>query len=181
MLTPDRCYWFNSAAKVLWIIDLSRYSPGIQPETEFLKLLGGINAEGARQRYDIALAKEDQHYAYFFISPRTKSDREAFSKARLVLWNTTFLPRQLEFDLPNGGSVKWDIPVKVKRGELTWAEAGRVTMADFAPPQPPEGWKVLGPPPSLPAADVPCATELPSTSQNCCPPRRFRFRRGHCR
>jgi TIGR03009 family protein len=144
VFTGTYLYEYSPQFKRLRIHELAPKA-GQVVEDNFLNFLFGMSAEDAKRRYDMSLAKEDQHYVYLFVSPKTPADRADFSKARLVLWATTFLPRQLEFETPNGSVIKWDIPKA--------DPAARVTATDFAPPTPPRDWQVQR---------VPRATEAPA-------------------
>jgi len=57
----------------------------------------------------------DKWYHYVRIIPKSAADRADFTEARLVLSASTFLPRQLWFQQPNGNEVTWDFP-KVDNG-----------------------------------------------------------------
>ena len=62
-------------------------------------------------------------------------------EARLVLWQQSFLPRQIEFVEPSGNPIRWDIQRIAPNAPL------RAT--DFAPPRPEPGWqRVMVPPPA---------------------------------
>jgi TIGR03009 family protein len=111
-------------------------------DNNFLSFLFGMKAEEAKRRYELSLAKEDQHWIYIDILPRDPADKADFQKARLVLSATTFLPRQLWFVQPNKNEVTWDIPrVDTSAG---------VNRNDFAVPAQPQGWNVV----RVPRADL---------------------------
>ncbi|MBX7105087.1 MAG: TIGR03009 domain-containing protein [Gemmataceae bacterium] len=157
VFTGTYLYEYSSQSKKLKIHEIAP-KPGQVVEDNFLNFLFGMKAEDAKRRYEITLAKEDQHYVYLFINPRTAADRQDFTKARLVLWNTTFLPRQLEFEQPNGGVVKWDIP----KADPT----AKVTANDFTPPTPPKDWQVIRiPRQTAPPAGIPTGGNPPQPSK----------------
>jgi len=128
-------------------------------DDNFLNFLFGLKADEAKRRYELSLAKVDQNYVYIFVNPLTPADKAEFTKARLVLWATTFLPRQLEFEIPNGGVVKWDIPKA--------DPAAKITAADFNPPQPPKDWQIQRVPRATANAGV---TPLPNNPPPQSPP-----------
>ena len=66
-------------------------------------------AEDAKRRYTIDLRGEDKNYYYLYIKPNFAADKADFAEARVALFNTTFLPREVSFRQPNGTMVKWDV------------------------------------------------------------------------
>ena len=89
---------------------------------------------------------EDQNYCYLHIVPNYPADKADFAEARLALFNTTFLPREVSFRQPNGTMVKWDVP----RIDTSAA----LSAGDFNPKEVPKDWKkeVVPPPGATPAA-----------------------------
>ncbi len=135
LCTGTFLYEYVPANRVIRIHELPTPKPGQVADDNFLSFLFGMKAEEAKRRYDLRLAKEDQWYVYIEIQPRFPADKADFHKARLVLLNNTFLPRQLWFEQPNGNEITWDIP-KIESGA-----AAKVQRTDFAPPSaPPTGW-----------------------------------------
>ena len=63
------------------------------------------------------LVNEDKDYIYVMVSARFPQDKADFQRGRLVLDNTTFLPRQLWFEEPNGNQITWDLPKIQKNRE----------------------------------------------------------------
>jgi TIGR03009 family protein len=121
--------------------------PGQPVEDNFLNFLFGMKADDAKRRYDLTLAKEDQHYVYILVTAKTPSDRTDFTQARLVLFNNTFLPRQLIFETPNQDRINWDIP--------RIDPAAKVTTADFVQPRVPADWKIEKVPAAQPTGAAP--------------------------
>lgn len=132
IFTGTFLYEYRPQSKQLRIHEMAP-KPGQVFEDSFLNFLFGMKAIEAKQRYNLSLAKEDEHYVYIFVDPINPVDRAEFSKARLVLWKSTFLPRQLEFETPNHDVIKWDIPSANANAKLT--------AADFSPPQAPKDWQ----------------------------------------
>lgn len=133
IFTGTYLYEYRPQTKQVRIHEMAQ-KPGQIVDDNFLNFLFGLKADEAKRRYELSLAKEDQNYVYMFVNPQSAADRAEFSKARLVLWANSYLPRQLEFEIPNGGVVKWDIP-KID-------PAAKITAADFNPPKPPSDWQV---------------------------------------
>jgi TIGR03009 family protein len=133
-------YEYRPQNQLLRIHELPQRGPGQGPvEDNFLSFLFGIEAREAKRRYEINLVKTDANYHYLLIKPRFPADKAEFSEARLVLWVTNLLPRQMEFIQPNGARVKWDIP------QLDTTV--RLTPSDFQPPAAPKGWNTVKVPP----------------------------------
>jgi TIGR03009 family protein len=76
----------------------------------------------------------DRWYVYLQMQPRRQADRNDFTRARLVLSRSTYLPRQLWWVQPNGNEVTWDFPRVI--------EDGVIPEAAFAAPEPPAGWRL---------------------------------------
>ena len=93
-----------------------------------------MKAEVAKQRYQLTLDREDQHYYYIMVLPRFPEEQADFQKARLVLAKQSFLPRELWFVQPNGDEVRWDIP-RIDNG-------AKLNANDFTNPQVPPGWNM---------------------------------------
>jgi TIGR03009 family protein len=149
-------YEYVPQNKVIRVHELPPPKPGQVADDNFLSFLFGMKAEEARRRYDLRLVKEDQYYVYIEILPRLPSDKVDFQRARLVLNNQTFLPRELWFEQPNGNEVKWDIP-KVESGVT-------INRNDFTSPNVPQGWNMVR---------VPRGNDVPSRPNNV-PPRVIR-------
>src|SRR5262249_48062640 len=82
-------------------------------EDNFLTFLFGMKAEDAKKRYQLTLLPpprpgDEKWYHYIEVVARTPADRADFTRARLVLMASNFLPRQLWFEQPNGNEVTWD-------------------------------------------------------------------------
>lgn len=144
LCTGTFLYQWQPGSKVINQFELPPPQPGKQAQNDFLSFFFGMKAEEAKQRYDLKLVKEDQYYVYIEVLPKLAADKADFAKARLVLNQSNFLPRQVWFEQVNGNEVMWDLPkaqrdVEVDRGE-------------FAPPaQLPAGWQYV----KVPRAESP--------------------------
>lgn len=133
VITGTFLYDFAPAQKLVRIYELPPTRPGAPPgEDNILSFLFGMKAEEAKRRYDLKLVKEDQWYIYVEVLPKLPSDKADFQKARLVLNQSNFLPRELWFEQPNGDEVKWDLPKADVNPKLS--------RTDFLQPQLPPGW-----------------------------------------
>jgi TIGR03009 family protein len=108
--TGAHLYQWLPQQKEIRVYNLPPRQPGQVVDDGFLSFLFGMKAEEAKRRYDLQLVKDDQHYIYVEIVPRFPADKADFQKARLVLLKSSFLPRQLWFQQPNGDEVLWDMP-----------------------------------------------------------------------
>jgi TIGR03009 family protein len=131
VFTGSFLYEYLPRTKTLNIHELAA-KPGQIVEDNFLNFLFGMKAEEAERRFQIGLAKEDTNYVYLLIDPKFAVDRQDFTKARMVLWATSYLPRQCEFETTNGDVVKWDI--------IRCDPMAKVSMADFQPREVPKDW-----------------------------------------
>jgi TIGR03009 family protein len=126
-------YQWVPASRVINVYELP---PGQKADDNLLSFLFGMKAEEAKQRYDLKLVKEDQWYFYVEVTPKRLEDKVDFQRARLVFTASTFLPRQVWLEDPNGNEVTWDL-TKV-------ATNVRLDPTLFAPPtQPPAGWNMI--------------------------------------
>jgi TIGR03009 family protein len=133
--TGTYVYKYEPAQKEIRYYELPRPKPGQVSEDNFLSFLFGMKAEEARRRYVLTLAKEDKDYVYVDVTPRFPADKADFSRARLVLNKTNYLPRQLWFEHPNGNETIWDIPI-LKNGMTLDRRA-------FDAPKAPAGWRIV--------------------------------------
>lgn len=123
-------------------------------DNNLLSFLFGMNAIDAKRRYELTLAKdigpENPHYIYIDVKPRFEADKREFTRAQLVLFQATMLPRRLWFEHPNGSEVMWDLP--------NMDTTVKLKPSDFTPPEAPEGWENV----RVPLADQrPPANETP--------------------
>ena len=133
--TGTYIYQFLPDQKEIRYYEMPKPKPGQVAEDNLLSLLFGMKADDAKRRYSLKMAKEDQHYIYVDIAPRSAADKADFQRARLVLNKGNSLPRQLWFEHANGNEVMWDIPnlrtdVKLDRKV-------------FDAPKTPPGWKLV--------------------------------------
>jgi TIGR03009 family protein len=146
--TGNFLYVYEPQNKIVRIHDMPTPKPGQVAEDNFLSFLFGMKAEEARRRYEMKLAQEDKWYVYIEILPRFPADKADFAKARLVLNNQSYLPRELWFEQPNGNEVKWDIPKIVNGAALNRTE--------FTSPSTPSGWQMVrAPKANVGAGNVP--------------------------
>lgn len=133
--TGNHLYQFAPHQKEIRVIPLPQSKTGQLGDDNLLSFLFGMKATDAKERYDLKLAKEDQHYLYVEIVPRRTQDKVEFQKARLVLHKDSFLPRQLWFQQPNQDEVIWDLP-RIDSG-------AKLNLKDFDAPAVPQGWKLV--------------------------------------
>jgi TIGR03009 family protein len=134
LLSGNNLYEYRSQAKKLTIHQLPPPAAGQVADENQLGILFGMKAIEAKRRYEIRLVKEDQWWIYLEILPRTADDRADFTKARLILYAPTFLPRQMWFEQPSGNQVTWEIP------EIDTTL--NLKPDDFRAWQPPQGWQI---------------------------------------
>ncbi len=133
--TGTYLYQFVPAQKEIRVYQALNPKSGQATDDNALSFLFGMKPEDAKRRYDLKLAKEDQHYIYVDINPKLPGDKAEFMKARVVLNKDNFLPRQLWFQQPNTDEVIWDIPV-IQSGV-------KLEKKDFAAPTVPKDWKMV--------------------------------------
>lgn len=132
--TGTHLWEYVPANKVVRVHEMPPPKAGQVADDSFLSFLFGMKAEESKRRYDMKLVKEDQWYIYIEIVPRLPADKADFQKARMVLHNKSFLPRELWFEQPNGNEIKWDIP-RIENG-------AKLNRAEFTSPPVPQGWKI---------------------------------------
>jgi len=138
LCTGNFLYEWSPANKVIRVHQLPQPKPGQIADDNFLSFLFGMKAAEAKARYQITYVPpqaNDKWYQYLEIQPRAAADKADFSKARLVLLQSNYLPRQLWFLQPNGDEVTWDFPAV--------ASPAKIGVADFAHPQLPQGWQFV--------------------------------------
>jgi TIGR03009 family protein len=140
-------YEYAPQSKVIRVHDLPKPPPGQVADDSFLSFLFGMKAAEARRRYQLTWVQApsaDKWYWYIDIRPIQAADKADFSRARLVLNATTFLPRQLWFEQPNGNEITWDFP-QMQTGVA-------LNQREFGQPPTPAGWQMVrAPAPSPPA------------------------------
>jgi TIGR03009 family protein len=149
LCTGTFLYQWVPSSKVINVYELPKPQPGQQAQNDFLSFFFGMKAEEAKQRYDLKLIKEDQWYVYIEVLPKLAADKADFAKARLVLNQNTFLPRQVWFEQVNGNEVMWDLPkaqrdLPVDRNEF------------MAPGKLPPDWNMV----KVPRAEPPAGSNL---------------------
>jgi len=136
--TGQYLYEYRPAQKTLRIHEIPAPEKGGNlQQNNFLSFVFGMGASDAKRRYDLTLTKDlddkNPHYIYIEVRPKFESDKREFTRAQLVLFSTTMLPRRLWFEHPNGDQVTWDI----KQIDTST----KLKPVDFTPPDPPEGWQ----------------------------------------
>lgn len=111
--TGTYLYEYNQSNREIRYHELPAPKAGQVADDNFLSFIFGMKAEEAKRRYDLKLVADgqDKYYHYIEILPRYPADRADFEKARLVLTQSTMLPRMLTFVEPNGNQITWDIPI----------------------------------------------------------------------
>lgn len=133
LCTANYLYEIQFELKEIKSYELPKPKPGQVGNDNFLLFLFGMKSDEVKRRYDIRLAKEDQHYGYFEIKPRFAADKADFQRAQLVLNRATALPRRVWFEQPNGSETTWDLADLQTQIPLNRAE--------FDPPVRPAGWR----------------------------------------
>jgi TIGR03009 family protein len=137
LLTGNFLYQFEPKKQLIRVYTVPQRAPG-QPaiDDNFLGLLFGMSVQEVQRRYQLQLVKTDANYHYIVVTPQLAADKAEFAKARLVLWQQSMLPRQIEFvaTAPTDKLILWDVP-KVDTNP-------RIGPANFQKPPLPKGWKV---------------------------------------
>jgi len=130
-------YEFAPASKVIRVHEMAP-KPGQATGDNFFDFLFGMKAKEVKDRYQMVYvpAQDNNVWHYVRILPKAAADKAEFSEARLVLSATTFLPRQLWFQQPNGSEVTWDLPKVISNPE-------DVRATDFGQPALPNGWQFV--------------------------------------
>ena len=76
-----------------------------------LDFLTGLKAVEAKQRFELAVFKEDENYVYLDIKPRRPQDRQEFQLVRMALYgpnlkNLAYLPRSVLIVKPGTGDTE---------------------------------------------------------------------------
>jgi TIGR03009 family protein len=136
VFTGNTLYEYSVAHKLIRVHELPPAKPGQVADDNIIAFLFGMKAADAKNRYHITYVPppaNDKWYSYLKIQPRHAADKADFSEARLVLFNTTFLPRQFWFLQPNGNEVTYDFP--------TITSPANIPADEFATPRLPSGWQ----------------------------------------
>jgi TIGR03009 family protein len=145
--TGTYLYEYAPQNKVIRIHELPAPKPGQVADDNFLSFLFGMKAAEAKRRYQLTYvppAANDKWYYYLKIVPVAVADKADFTEARLVLSNSTFLPRQLWFRQSNGNEVTWDFPKVINGAEIR--------LTEFATPAlPAADWRFVRVPRETPA------------------------------
>jgi TIGR03009 family protein len=128
-------YRFAPSTKEILAYELPKPKPGTVADDSVLSLMFGMPAAEVKKRFEMKLAKEDDWYVFIDITPRSKEDKVDFTRARVVLYKNSYLPRMLWFEQPNGSESTWDIP----RIDLK----AKIERSMFDAPRTPPGWKMV--------------------------------------
>lgn len=106
-LPPDTPEWFRRF--------LTGLSAAAMPESNVaLHLLTGPPAGELGKRYSVSLVKEDAHYVYLDLRPRTPPDRVLLTRVRVALYgpkakepHLPYTPAQVHLTKPSGDTELW--------------------------------------------------------------------------
>lgn len=133
--TGTYLYQYDPAQKQIHFYDARQLGSGKQQTA--LDFFVSMKAENAKKRFNMKLAKTDEHYAYVDIYPQLVADKGEFVQARIVLVKATMFPRQIWFKMADSSQVLWDVPV-LKTGVAIPADT-------FAAPKVKAPWKLIRP------------------------------------
>jgi TIGR03009 family protein len=132
--TGDLLYEFSPREKTIYYRKLRQASGD-----SIIDNLFQLKADAMKKRYDMTLVypqgRDDPNYVYFDIKPKTETDKDEFSRARLVLIKKNYLPAQLWFEEKNGNTYTWDL-TKVTANDPA------VKATEFVAPEKPAGWEI---------------------------------------
>ena len=133
--TGTYLYQYVPPQKEIRAYPIAKSKPGQVGEDSFLGFLFGMKAVDAKKNYDLKLFKVDTYYVYIDVAPKTAAGKADFTRARMVLDKTTYMPRQLWFEEANGNEIKWDIP--------SIQQNVSIDRRIFDTPRTPAGWKLV--------------------------------------
>jgi TIGR03009 family protein len=139
-------YEYAPQSKEIRVHDLPKPPPGQVADDNFISFLFGMKASEAKRRYQLTWVPPpagDRYYYYIDVRPRDQRDKAEFQRARLYLWRSNFLPRQLWFEEPNGNEITWDFPQMQTNVSVNAREFGRPAL--------PTGWQWSQTPRQAPA------------------------------
>ncbi len=134
--TGNFLYEYAPRTKVIRVHELPPPKAGQVADDNILNFVFGMKAVDAKQRYQLTFVPpppNDKWYYYLKIQPRQATDKAEFTEARLVLTASTFFPRQVWYQEPNGNEVTWDFPRVLPNADIRAPE--------FSQPQLPAGWQ----------------------------------------
>jgi TIGR03009 family protein len=96
------------------------------PEWFAVRLVSGATAKEAAKRFDVSLVKEDEHYVYLDLRPRSSADRLDMERARVALHGPGVKPPRVPYSpaevlvvMKNGDTEHWRFTdVKVNLPEV---------------------------------------------------------------
>jgi TIGR03009 family protein len=130
--TGTYLYQYLPSQKEIRAYPIAKSKPG---QDSFLGFLFGMKAADAKKQYNMSLYKVDTYYVYIDVSPKTAAGKADFTRARIVLDKTTYMPRQLWFEEANGNEITWDIP-RIQVG-------AEIDHRAFDTPRTPPGWRLV--------------------------------------
>ena len=136
-------YKWEPSKKEIHVYEMPKPKQGQINDDNFVAMLFGMKALDAKRRYELKLQADPAppaqqgYYYYIGVEPRDTQDKAEFAKARLVLTASTYLPREIWFELPNGNTTTWEFPAVA-----TNLKVDPQFLRDFAEPQAPQGWQI---------------------------------------
>jgi len=144
-------YAYNGLEKSVTEFKLNPAAGAAGADNLMLDFLKGMNAAVAKQRFQIALFKEDATYVYLDIKPVLGKDKQEFEQVRFALLGpgvkapfTPYMPAQVWVLKPNGDTELWkfggqqtNIPgVDAKSFQYVEIKGWTFKQAPSAPPPP---------------------------------------------
>ncbi len=135
-------YKWEPSKKEIHVYEMPKPKQGQINDDNFVAMLFGMKALDAKRRYDLELqpnpaGQQQVLYYYIWVLPRDTQDKAEFTKARLVLTASTYLPREIWFEQVNKNTTLWEFPTL-----STNFKVDAQFLRDFAEPQAPQGWQV---------------------------------------
>jgi TIGR03009 family protein len=101
-----------------------------------LPFLFGMTASEATRRFELKIFQENETYAWIEAIPRWESDRQNFSKVKLVLNKRTFLPEAVLVIEPVGDQYLYEIT------KIEVNPTPPIQPQELQPLQPPRDWQL---------------------------------------
>jgi TIGR03009 family protein len=145
----QKLYEYRPKQKLVRTHDIPKDQKGGLTDDTLLGFLFGMEAQAAKKRYGLKLAKEDDGWwVYVDVIPKEPRDKQEFSRAQMILFGPkwqgqeaqgrkgqAYLPTRLWFESNNGNEIVWEFPkvdVNIK-----------LEAVHFAPPPAPKDWQVV--------------------------------------
>jgi TIGR03009 family protein len=106
-------YEYNGLAKTIteWKLPDPKVNPAAATDNLMLDFLSGMKAKDSKDRFTLALFKEDKNYVYLDVKPVLGKDKAEFQQLRMALYGPgtkwPYLPAQVYMVKPNGDSELW--------------------------------------------------------------------------